>query len=283
MARTAFQYKELIKSLLPKGRAWTRDADSIFDQYCYALGEEFARIESRQGDLNLECHVTLATELLSEHEEDYGLVDGSAYSTAERRAILHAQLLSVGGLYPNYYIDLIAALGYTISITEYTPAWAGVATCGSACGSQEIIFLFTVNVFVDGDEGQFFVREFDSGFAIKEPNDITVYQSRVRSLDGVIEVLRPLKPAHMRDLYDFYEPALDRGFSWAFDSFPTNDDSIPIPQYGWDFSTAFAAQHEYDGTYLIGAFDQAFNLSCDAHFGGGFQEDEYSSDFWRPA
>lgn len=283
MARTALEYKELLKSLLPKGRAWTRDADSIMDQYYYALAEEFARIEERSGELILESHVIYSSELLSDHEEDYGLTDGSAYTDAERRVILHTQLLSTGGLYPNYYIDLLAVAGYTITITEYTPCWAGVATVGSTCGDQGIIFLFTVKVFINGDEGAFYPRDFDTSFDYKLSNDITVYQSRVRSLDPVIEIIRPLRPAHMRDLYDFYGAAFDRAFSFATDSFPTNDDSIPIIQLNSGYSTDFAAQHDYDGTYLTGAFDHAFHLQYDAHFGGDFQNDEFDVNFWKPS
>lgn len=281
MARTALEYKQLIKSLLPKGRAWNRDVDSILDQYCYALGEEFARIDARHGDLILECHVNTSTELLAEHEADYGLSDGSAYSTAERQAILHTQLLSTGGLYPNYYIDLIGVLGYTITITEYTPAWVNVATIGDTVGDQNIIFLFTVGIDVDGDDGQFDIG-FTSDFNMKQSNDITVYQSRVRSFDSVINVIRPIKPAHMRDLYEFYGCSFDRAYDWSFDAFPANDDSIPIPQFGWDFSMAFAAHHTYDGTWLVGSFDSAFSTAYDSHFGGYFNKDDFSTDFHRP-
>lgn len=280
MARTVLQYKQLIKGLFPRGRAWNKELDSMLDQYCYALAEEFARIEGRQIDLKQEGHVIYASELLDEHESDYG-INNSSLSDAERQQILHALLLSTGGLYPTYYIEVLAALGYTITITEYTPAWVNAATVGDTVGDQSIIFIFTVSVDIDGDEGEFDIG-FSADFAMHPTNDITVYQSRVRSLDPVIETLRPIKPSHMRDQYAFLNAAFDHGFDWSFEAFPSNDDSIPIPQFNWGFSTDFAAHHVYDGTYLIGPYDQAFNSAFDTHHGGAFQNDIFSTDFIRP-
>jgi len=118
---------------------------------------------------------------------------------------------------------------------------------------------------------------------MRPTNDITVYQSRVRSFDAVIEVIRPIKPAHMTDMYEFYGCAFDRAFGWSTDAFPTNDDSIPIPQFRFEFGTGFAALHEYDGTWLVGSFDSCFSTAYDSHFGGYFSTDDFSTDFHRPA
>jgi uncharacterized protein YmfQ (DUF2313 family) len=280
MARTALQYKQLIKGLFPRGRAWNKELDSVLDQYCYALAEEFTRIEGRQIDLKREGHVIYASELLDEYETDYG-INNSSLSDAERQQILHTMLLSTGGLYPTYYIEVLAALGYTITITEYTPAWVNVATIGDTVGDQSIIFIFTANVDIDGDEGEFDIG-FTTDFNMRPTNDITVYQSRVRTLDPVIETFRPIKPSHMHDQYAFLNAAFDHGFDWSFEAFPSNDDSIPIPQFNSGFNTDFAAHHTYDGTYLTGPYDQAFNSAFDTHHGGAFQNDIFSTDFIRP-
>jgi uncharacterized protein YmfQ (DUF2313 family) len=281
MARTALEYKQLLKSLFPKGRAWNKEQNSVLDQYCYALAEEFKRIEDRQNDLNNESHVLTSTELLSDHENDYG-ISGDGLSIDERREQLHAVLLSTGGLLPSYYIEVLEAAGYTISITEYTPAWVGVATIGDTVGDQTIIFLFTVNVDINGDCGEFQPAFHNNDFDSRTINDITVFQSRIRSLTDVIEIISEIKPAHMHDRYGYLNAAFDYGFSYDFNSFPSNDDSIPIIQFNHDFDSSFTAQHVYDGDYLIGSFDKNFSPAFDAHFGGAFQNDIFSTDFLRP-
>lgn len=280
MNYSAEQYKHLLKSLYPKGKAWNKEADGVLDQYCYALAEEFKRIDDRQQDLIVECHVTTTTELLEEHEEDYG-INNSDLTTQERRDALHVKLLTTGGLRPQYYLDLLTAAGYTATIEEYTPAWVGTVTVGEAVGNQYVLFVFTIYIDIDGDGGEY-SYEFDGSFDRRQLNDITVFQSRVRSLIEVIEMIRPIKPAHMRDHYRFLNAEFSSAFSWAFPCIPFNDDSIPIIQFNSEFSTDFAAAHEYDGEYLIGSFDGGFSTSFDAHFGGAFQSDQFATDYIRP-
>lgn len=274
------QYKHLIKSLYPKGRAWDKEEGSVLDQYCHALAEEFKRIDDRQKDLIVECHVTLATELLEEHEDDYG-INNSDLTTQERRDELHVKLLTTGGLRPQYYIDLLSTAGYTAEIEEYTPAWVGTAVVGDTVGDQYVLFVFTIYIDVDGDGGEL-SYEFSEAFDRRQLNDITVFQSRVRNLFDVIELIHPIKPAHMRDNYLFMNIEFSSAFSWAFPSIPFNDDTIPIMQFNSGFDISFAAIHEYDGEYLIGSYDGGFSTAFDAHFGGAFQSDQFSTDYIRP-
>lgn len=280
MEYTVEQYKHLLKSLYPKGKAWNKETGSVLDQYCHALAEEFKRIDDRQKDLIVECHVSLATELLDEHEEDYN-INNSDLTTQERRDALVVKLLTTGGLRPQYYIDLLTAAGYTATIEEYTPAWVGTAVVGDMVGDQYVLFMFTVYIDIDGDGGEI-SYEFDESFDRRQLNDITVFQSRVRSLFEVIELIHPIKPAHMRDYYQYLNAEFSSAFSWAYPCLPFNDDTIPIIQFNSGYDTSFAAAHEYDGEYLTGSYDGGFNLAFDAHFGGAFQSDQFATDYIRP-
>jgi len=59
-----------------------------------------------------------ATTLLGEYERVYDITSGSGASTATRRAAIQTKQRATGELNAQYYIDLAATLGYTITITE---------------------------------------------------------------------------------------------------------------------------------------------------------------------
>jgi len=137
--RSALQYKQLLKSLYPKGKAFSRETGTVHDQYNHACAEEMARIDAREQDLIKESRVLETTELLSEHETDYG-INNSELTDAERREILHSKLIATGGLWSQYYIDMMTTLGYTIDISEYKPAWVGEAVVGDTVGDLRVLF-----------------------------------------------------------------------------------------------------------------------------------------------
>jgi uncharacterized protein YmfQ (DUF2313 family) len=280
MARTALQYKQLLKSLFPKGRAWNKEEGSNLDQYCYALGEEFSRLEARQEDLNREVHVNLAVELLDEHEEDFAIPTDSSLSVEDRQSALRTKLLSVGGMSPEYYLDLLYEAGYDCLLEEYTPAWVGKVAVGDPVGGQKIIFCFTIYLRIGIDRGEVDLG-FDRAFSRIEPNDISIYQNYKRDIQKIIELIRDIKPSHMHDFYNFYEPAFSRAFDFSFDSIPTNDDSVPIVQFGSGFASSFPSPHGYDGSYLIGSFSNAFDLALDAHYGGEFENSAFDNNFMK--
>ena len=87
MSHSAIEYQRLLKSLMPKGKAWSNDPDSVQNQLLYGLAEELARIDARADDLVLESNPATAVELLEEHEADYG-IDNSDWTTEERQSYL---------------------------------------------------------------------------------------------------------------------------------------------------------------------------------------------------
>ncbi len=278
MAYTLQEYKQLLKSLLPKGKALTQAADSYFDQYMKALAEEFVRVDDRQDDLITERQVLFTSELLEEHESDYNITD-PAENLEDRRTALYAKLIARGGQYKEYFESIANGMGYEITIEEFQPFFAGISTAGATCGDIWLLFIWYVWVHVDGHRGAF-TCDFDwTEFDGLNPNDTSWFIGITRRFDDLITEFFRLKPAHTRVLFDFWGIEFDRSFSRDFNSIPTNDDSIPCYEFDYAFSTEFTALHTYDGIYLTGAFDKAFSIAFDSYAGGAFNYDEFSDDF----
>lgn len=65
-----------------------------------------------------------AAALFAEWETTVGLPDacvGADQSTGQRRAALVAKWIGLGGQSPAYFVGVAAAMGYTITITEFDP------------------------------------------------------------------------------------------------------------------------------------------------------------------
>ena len=280
MARSASEYLQLLKSLMPSGRFWTRDPDSGIAQLLSGMADELARVDLRGDDLVRESDSRTVEELITEMETDFGITDPGATLTA-RRGVIQSKLVQIGQQFESYYQEVASKLGYIITITEFTPFWAGLGRAGDSCGGQNNAHFFKVNVDLNKNMGAFshdFYICFDAIFS----NDRDYLYDLTRSLDAIIAEINRIKPAHKHALYDFHGAAFDRAFSWGFDSIPTYDGTCPPGSFGSAFGDGFANIREYDGTYLIGAFGQGFDLSFDSHRGGAFG-DSFGSGFNSPA
>lgn len=149
MARTAEQYKELLKALLPPGEAFPRDTSKNMDDLLAALAEEWARIEGRGENLIVESLPATANELLSDWERVAGLPDkcaGTLETTMQgRRNALVSKLTSTGGQSREYFIAVAKALGYTITISEFRPFRAGWSKAGDPLTNGDWIYAWQVN------------------------------------------------------------------------------------------------------------------------------------------
>jgi len=136
MSRTAAQYREQLKALLPPGRAISRDGGAQIEKLLDAMAEELARLDLRGEDMTFEANPLSTNELLPDWERVAGLPDTCGGAQSEtlqgRRADLVAKLASVGGQTPAYFIQVAAKLGYTITITEFNPFRAGWSQAGDA-------------------------------------------------------------------------------------------------------------------------------------------------------
>jgi len=218
MGFSAAEYRDQLLSLLPRGRAWTRDSSSVWYELAYALGAELARLDARSATLIDEADTTTVSEMLDEWEEEFGLpdscVDTLPTSTADRQAVLTAHQRLVNGRADKYYfINLADGAGATITITEFTPFWSGHGVSGDECGDQSNIFYWMVTYLDVGGIG-----------------------------DGVRDSIKCMfekyKPAHTVIIWD-EGTAYDWSFSRAFDAPVTTGDRYLTGAYHNAFSHAF--------------------------------------------
>jgi uncharacterized protein YmfQ (DUF2313 family) len=250
--RSATDYLRQLQRLFPVGKIWNRDDGSVLTEFLHGQAEELARIDGRAVDLLKERDTRTTLELLTDHEIDLGLPDECSEENetieARRRAV-HGKFIALGQQTPAYFIQLAAAYGYTITITEYTPCWCGVASAGEPCGGPETIFYWKVTIEYAGTS----VIYFTSGSSAA--GDLLSF---VSGTVGLICILNRYKPAHTTLLFEYSGPAFDRSFSTAWNSLPSAD------MY-----------------YLEGAFAYAFDSAFNVQFGGGFDAKAFDEGFKR--
>lgn len=146
---TNSQYTKLLKTLLPKGDAWNRAAGTIWQDFLSSFAEELVRIHLRaENDFLRELNPATSLEMLPDWERILGLPDeciGAAVSTEDRRNQILYRLTNQGGQSKQFFIDLAATLGYTITITEFKQFRAGISVAGDALTNGDWVFTFQVN------------------------------------------------------------------------------------------------------------------------------------------
>lgn len=122
MGLSADAYLAELQALLPSGKAWTTEPNAVMTQVLAAICQEFARIDARADALLLESNPLTATELLPDYERVFGLPDACIAATAltisQRRTALAAKMSSVDDLTKQFFIDLAAGIGYTVTIDQ---------------------------------------------------------------------------------------------------------------------------------------------------------------------
>ena len=136
MAMTPRDYQQQLAALLPQGAIWPRDNDSNLMTLLLGLAQEFARVDRRAADVIRESDPRTTLELLEDWERNWGLPDTCLadveQTIAERRDALVAKIVGTGGQSRPYFIDVAAALGFTITIEEFRPFRAGLGRAGDA-------------------------------------------------------------------------------------------------------------------------------------------------------
>lgn len=124
-------YADQLTQLLPQGEAWPRDPDTVLGKLIAGLAGVFARVHNRALDLIEEADPRTAVESLPEWERETGLPGTCtpiADTLVQRRAAVVARLTARGGQSRPFYISVAAALGYDVTITEFSHF-----SCNSAC------------------------------------------------------------------------------------------------------------------------------------------------------
>lgn len=126
MGLTVDDYTRQLQALLPSGIAWPRDADATLTKLLEGLAGELARADGRMLQLLEEADPRTASELFGEWEHMAGLPDacavafGGEQTMAQRRGALVGKLTTLGGQSAAYYVGVALAMGYVITVQDFT-------------------------------------------------------------------------------------------------------------------------------------------------------------------
>jgi uncharacterized protein YmfQ (DUF2313 family) len=125
-----------LQSLLPPGAAWSRAPDAALTRLLNVIAGEFARLDALAEAALAEADPRTTSALIAEWEAMAALPDSCSADEltglVARRAALLQRVTSRGGQSRAYFMELAAALGYTITITEFRPFTVGKSTVGEA-------------------------------------------------------------------------------------------------------------------------------------------------------
>lgn len=176
-------YKEFLQAHLPPG---------AFDISAAGLGRLLAAqapaldaANTEAGELPREAMPDTAAELLPLWEISYGIEPDATIPGPARVTLLLAHIRARGGLTRQYFIDLAAALGYAVAISEFVPFMAGWGRAGDTVYAPEVVAVWNA-----ATTGAPLWRSFEAG--IGRAGD---------PLGGVVpnlleKVFNELKPAH---------------------------------------------------------------------------------------
>lgn len=145
-------YARQLKHLLPPGAALDAPRDSLISKCLTAIADELARVDARGVTLIEEWDPTTTLELLEDWERILGLPDSCITeipdSVADRRTAVLNKLVTRGGQSPQFYIDLCASLGLTVTITEFVTSVckSGRARSGDRCYGTDWAYTWLVNL-----------------------------------------------------------------------------------------------------------------------------------------
>lgn len=132
-SRSETDYLSALQAKLPQGRAWPWDPAALFTALLDGFAKSYAIVDQKQTDLLIDAFPKTTVELLPEWESSLGLPDpcvGLQPTLEQRRTQVIARLTSLGGQSIPYLTAFAAALGFTVTITEYADFRAGINHAG---------------------------------------------------------------------------------------------------------------------------------------------------------
>lgn len=150
VARTAEQYRQQLRGLLPSGPAWDPELVPEIELVLSGVAVEFSRLDTRAVDLLNEMDPSGVSELVPDWEVVMGLPDaclGSNPAFEDRRLAVRRRLVEVGGQSRGYFIEIAVSQGYpNATITEHRAPRFGLSRFGSAhFGTWNAQFMWTLN------------------------------------------------------------------------------------------------------------------------------------------
>lgn len=138
-AFTADAYADQLGQLLPPGKAFNLEVDSVVNEALEGMAQEFARVDGRAVDLLNESDPRSANETIADWEKMLSLPDDRvlviAATLAERQIDVTQKYTSRGGQDRQFFIDLAASCGYTVEdvgLTVPAPGFDPQLTTGGS-------------------------------------------------------------------------------------------------------------------------------------------------------
>jgi uncharacterized protein YmfQ (DUF2313 family) len=210
--RQGDDYWRALSDLLPYGIAWPRWPSSVLMKTARGLTKYWGDVDDRAADLlETESDPRITVELLPEWERAWGLPDECLTpptTIAARQAALIKRMTHIGAQSREYFINLAAEIGYTITISEYSPWMVGYSEVGETSdglgywrweiGEPEIRFYWTVKL---GPTNVTWWQYGKAEIGVDPHCDIEFFED--------IECLfRRLKPAHTYLIFNYSETKL---------------------------------------------------------------------------
>lgn len=169
--RDAAAYRDQLLMLLPPGKAFSRDPDSVIGRLAHGLADALARVDARAEVLHDEADPRTTLELLVDWERVAALPDactGRPDTITERRVALTSKIASLGGQSIPYFVGLAARLGYFVEIVEFAPLEAGFGA-GDAANGDAWAFAWLISVRIDDRSYRDGYAEFVAGSNAGDP------------------------------------------------------------------------------------------------------------------
>jgi len=175
-----------LQALMPRGRLWPRDPDARQTMVLAGLAPSLARLVESMNALLVDAFPASTEHLLPEWEATLGLPDpcaGALPTIEARRAQVLARFIGTGGQSVSYYVAVATALGYPITVTEFTPFRLG-QPLGQPLNGEAWAYAWQINA------PTFTVEYFELGTsALGEP--FAYWSNNVLQCE-----MQRLKPAH---------------------------------------------------------------------------------------
>jgi uncharacterized protein YmfQ (DUF2313 family) len=165
--RLGQDYGSAYLTLLPQGQAWPKHPGTTLDLACRGLAEYWGFVDGRAADLlETESDPRRTFELLTDWERNWGLPDPcytEPQTIGERQQALVMRMTMIGAQSREFFIDVAADIGYTISIKEYRVFVCGIDRCGDN------------RVYGDGSDPMYD----EWGNPVLNPRGVPVYQGEL--------------------------------------------------------------------------------------------------------
>jgi uncharacterized protein YmfQ (DUF2313 family) len=144
----AADFATAIQGLLPRGFVWPTDPTAVLTQAVNGLAPTWSTLTARNNNLLIDAFPATAVELLPEWESTLNLPDpcaGLAPTIQQRQAQVVARFTSTGGQSVPYFTQYALSLGYTVTVTEFSPFRMGQSRMGDPLGSDAWAHTWAIN------------------------------------------------------------------------------------------------------------------------------------------